>query len=103
MQKKKSGKLRIANAKFLVFLQIYDGYDENSPELFFGCDRSSPEPLVSTGNVVYVSMVKNYARTAALFQLQWAEVPLGQGLNATVRASNITGMVRSLEISFLSL
>ncbi|XP_035217484.1 cubilin-like, partial [Stegodyphus dumicola] len=54
-------------------LNIYDGFDDTAPSLGELCGYHIPEPLVSTGNVIFIRLVVDH-RYAASFHLQWAAV-----------------------------
>lgn len=69
-------------------MKIYDGYDEDSPVLLSTCARQKPDPVISTGNVVYI--VYNLRGYHSNFLLRWQQIQGSFGGAGSVQ-TNITG------------
>ncbi|OXU20544.1 hypothetical protein TSAR_014165, partial [Trichomalopsis sarcophagae] len=57
-------------------LKIYDGYNDEAPQLKELCGIQVPdEPITSTSNVVYLEFDSTYDSVGNLFRLKWMKVP----------------------------
>ncbi|XP_046744297.1 cubilin [Diprion similis] len=58
-----------------LLLTIYDGYDANAPKLAEKCGLILPEPVQSSGNVVYIVFSTRLVRSGSWFHLSWLQIP----------------------------
>ncbi|CAG7721293.1 unnamed protein product [Allacma fusca] len=72
-----------------ISFKIHDGYDETAPTILNQCGQTVPEPVTSTGNVIYIAYKKPVLHGYGSFHLRWSEIspPELQILGST----NITG------------
>ncbi|KAK4871991.1 hypothetical protein RN001_016115 [Aquatica leii] len=61
---------------FLSKLEVYDGYDNEAPQLAGLCGITLPETIKSTSNVANVKMIYDSVRHGSRFLLEWIEIDL---------------------------
>ncbi|XP_055944726.1 cubilin-like isoform X2 [Argiope bruennichi] len=52
-------------------IQIFDGMDDQAPSLGSFCGFQVPEPIISTGNVIYIKYVPYFYHHLGRFHLKW--------------------------------
>ncbi|XP_059488336.1 cubilin-like isoform X2 [Neocloeon triangulifer] len=67
----------------LTSFRIYDGRDEKAPQLLEICEEQpNPSPIVSTGNVVYISFRSTTMWFGSLFMIEWVAEPRRPQINS---------------------
>ncbi|XP_011302978.1 cubilin [Fopius arisanus] len=71
-------------------LQVFDGYDEDAPQLHNFCGSTSPEPFQTTSNVMFLMFQGGKQRLGNWFKIRYYEVPrtIDKEDNTLVHLSN---------------
>ena len=56
---------------FLLLFQIFDGFDDEAPDLGRFCGYTLPDPLFSTGNTISIKF-RGDSLTGSRFYLHWS-------------------------------
>ncbi|CAG9759987.1 unnamed protein product [Ceutorhynchus assimilis] len=79
-------------------LKVYDGMDANAPLVKEFCGSDSPDSILSTSNMMYVSLDFYAARVNAKFLLKWKELSKVNGKTATSnKTQSVCGYAYKLE------
>ncbi|XP_039305004.1 cubilin isoform X2 [Solenopsis invicta] len=83
--------LRIENERqyCLNNIKIYDGYNNEAPELLEVCGYTLPDPVDSSSNVAYITMSTEVGRQGSWFDLTWLQLPrnISDPLNKEIKLS----------------